>query len=103
MIGASQFTVQVSGKTIYLPDPYVLPVHNVPVVHVAIDLSATSIAERIAAEIRHRLEEIDLDNSRGVRRFHLARRSGLFTLARGRRSHPAARCSRCGTDQAFCC
>src|SRR6516165_10055412 len=26
VIGASQFTVQVSGKTIYLPDPYVLPV-----------------------------------------------------------------------------
>ena len=30
VIGASQFTVQVSGKTIYLPDPDVLPVHNVP-------------------------------------------------------------------------
>jgi ethanolamine utilization protein EutA len=35
VIGASQFTVQVSGKTIYLPDASVLPVHNVPVVHLA--------------------------------------------------------------------
>ncbi len=33
VIGASQFTVQVSGKTIYLQDGGVLPVHNVPVVH----------------------------------------------------------------------
>ena len=39
VIGASQFTVQVSGKTIYLPDPGVLPVHNVPVVHLEIDLT----------------------------------------------------------------
>src|SRR5262249_6398374 len=38
VIGASQFTVQVSGKTIYLPDPKVLPVHNVPVVRVGVDL-----------------------------------------------------------------
>ena len=34
VIGASQFTVQVSGKTIYPVRPRVLPVHNVPVVHV---------------------------------------------------------------------
>ena len=38
VIGASQFTVQVSGKTIYLPDASVLPVHNVPVVHLGQDL-----------------------------------------------------------------
>ena len=39
VIGASQFTVQVSGKTIYLPDAGVLPVHNIPVVHLGLDLS----------------------------------------------------------------
>ena len=38
VIGASQYTVQVSGKTIYLPDPGVLPVHGVPVVRVGLDL-----------------------------------------------------------------
>src|SRR5262245_23874145 len=39
VIGASQFTVQVSGKTIFLPNPSVLPVHNVPVVHAGLDLA----------------------------------------------------------------
>src|SRR5262249_44265206 len=39
VIGASQFTVQVSGKTIHLPDPDILPVHNVPVVHLTLDLA----------------------------------------------------------------
>ena len=35
VIGASQFTVQVSGKTIHLPNPGVLPVRNIPVLHLA--------------------------------------------------------------------
>ena len=41
VIGASQFTVQVSGKTIYLPKDQkgVLPVHNIPVVQIGMDLS----------------------------------------------------------------
>jgi len=65
VIGASQFTVQVTGKTIYLPDPYVLPVRNVPVVHVTIDAGHLD-RERIGAEIRGGLEEVDLDNVPGV-------------------------------------
>ena len=56
VIGASQFTVQVSGKTIYLPDASVLPVHNVPVVHLGqaldddidIDAVATAFTRRAA-------------------------------------------------------
>jgi ethanolamine utilization protein EutA (predicted chaperonin) len=59
VIGASQFTVQVSGKTIYLPDPYVLPVRNVPVVHIGIEAGSPDRA-RIAAQIRGGLDEIDL-------------------------------------------
>jgi ethanolamine utilization protein EutA len=73
VIGASQFTVQVSGKTIYLPDPYVLPVRNVPVVHVTMDgtMYGTMAAgpldrARIVAEIRTGLEEVDLDDVPGV-------------------------------------
>ncbi len=62
VIGASQFTVQVSGKTIYLPDPYVLPVRNVPVVHVTIEPDR----ERTIAEIRGGLEEFELDDLPGV-------------------------------------
>jgi ethanolamine utilization protein EutA len=59
VIGASQFTVQVSGKTIYLPDPYVLPVHNVPVVRVELDAATHIDPERLAAAIRAGLEEIE--------------------------------------------
>ena len=63
VIGASQFTVQVSGKTIYLPDPYVLPVHNVPVVRVALAAAGDIDPGRFAAAIRSGLEEIDLDRN----------------------------------------
>jgi ethanolamine utilization protein EutA len=66
VIGASQFTVQVSGKTIYLPDPYVLPVHNVPVVR--IDLGPGGIIEpqQLAVAIRAGVGEIDLDRTGSV-------------------------------------
>ncbi len=63
VIGASQFTVQVSGKTIYLPDPYVLPVHNVPVLLVRLDPAGEIDPERLAAAVRAGLEEIDLDHT----------------------------------------
>ena len=54
VIGASQFTVQVSGKTIYLPDAAVLPVHNVPVVHLGKKLTQRiEIDEIVAAFARH--------------------------------------------------
>jgi ethanolamine utilization protein EutA len=61
VIGASQFTVQVSGKTIHLPRPGVLPVHNVPVVHVALDLSGAIDGAAIAAAIGDGLARLDLD------------------------------------------
>ena len=60
VIGASQFTVQVSGKTIYLPDPYVLPAYNVPVLRVEID-PADGI-ERLADAVRGGLDEVDLEH-----------------------------------------
>jgi ethanolamine utilization protein EutA len=62
VIGASQFTVQVSGKTIYIPDPYVLPVHNVPVLRVALEPSDEHAAEHGIAAIRAGVEEIGLEN-----------------------------------------
>ncbi len=60
VIGASQYTVQVSGKTIYLPDSSVLPVHGVPVVRVAFNLSGEIDPQAIAAAIRRALERMDL-------------------------------------------
>jgi ethanolamine utilization protein EutA len=60
VIGASQFSVQVSGKTIYLPDARTLPVHNVPVVHVGLDLSAAIDSERMADAVRTGMAQLDL-------------------------------------------
>jgi ethanolamine utilization protein EutA len=51
VIGASQFTVQVSGKTIYLSDSSMLPLHNVPVLSPPLDLDKTIEIEEIAARI----------------------------------------------------
>ncbi|MFY9835739.1 MAG: ethanolamine ammonia-lyase reactivating factor EutA [Xanthobacteraceae bacterium] len=66
VIGASQFTVQVSGKTIYLPDPYVLPVRNVPVVRIALGSDGDIDRDRIAAVVRNGVEDIDFDNVPGA-------------------------------------
>lgn len=48
VIGASQFTVQVSGKTSYLSDATVLPVHNVPVIHLGHRLADIIDSDEIA-------------------------------------------------------
>jgi ethanolamine utilization protein EutA len=60
VIGASQFTVQVSGKTIFLPDPGVLPLHNVPVVHAGIDLAGAFDPAALTASIASSLARMDL-------------------------------------------
>jgi ethanolamine utilization protein EutA len=60
VIGASQFTVQVSGKTIFLPNPGVLPVHNVPVVHAGLDLTAEFDGAALTAAIGASLARMDL-------------------------------------------
>ena len=60
VIGASQFTVQVSGKTIHLPEADVLPLHNVPVVHAGVDLSGAFDPAALTAAIRASLARMDL-------------------------------------------
>jgi ethanolamine utilization protein EutA (predicted chaperonin) len=60
-IGASQFTVQVSGKTIHLPRTNVLPVHNVPVGHVGIDLSEHTDTAKLIDAIRASLTLLDIE------------------------------------------
>jgi ethanolamine utilization protein EutA len=65
VIGASQFTVQVSGKTIHLPDPGVLPVHNVPVVRLELGNSERLSAKRLSRVILDGVKRVDLNpNSR---------------------------------------
>jgi ethanolamine utilization protein EutA len=61
VIGASQFTVQVSGKTIYLSDQGTLPVHNIPVVHVHLDPSSGPDEDTLTSEIEAGLRRLDLD------------------------------------------
>jgi ethanolamine utilization protein EutA len=67
-IGASQYTVQVSGNTIFLPDPAVLPVRNLPVAAVR-DVEEPSGA-LVAGAVRRALERLDLEDGSG--RFALA-------------------------------
>lgn len=62
VIGASQFTVQVSGNTVAVSNPDGLPLRNIPVLFPAIDLStsfdAISVADAIrAAHLRTDLAE----------------------------------------------
>ncbi len=60
VIGASQFTVQVSGKTIYLPDPGVLPVHNVPVIHLGVELPERIDIAAVVGAFQHSCNLLDL-------------------------------------------
>ena len=65
VIGASQFTVQVSGKTIFADSLDFLPLRNVPVVHPNIDLSLEDIdVDIIAAEIVNacRMRDVNRDS-----------------------------------------
>lgn len=53
VIGASQYTVQVSGKTIHISDTSVLPVRNLPVVHLGVIDGEVADRDKIASAIRH--------------------------------------------------
>jgi ethanolamine utilization protein EutA len=59
VIGASQFTIQVSGKTIHLSDPSMLPVHGVPVMHVG--RTAEEQPEKLPDAIRQGFVGLDLE------------------------------------------
>jgi len=61
VIGASQFTVQVSGKTLHLTDPDVLPARNLPVIHLGQKLAENIDPEAIAAAFRSQAAMRDVD------------------------------------------
>ena len=61
VVGASQFSVQVSGNTIMISDEQVLPVRNVPVVNMRLDLSDAIEPGRVASEIANALQRNDID------------------------------------------
>ena len=64
VIGASQYTVQLSGETIFIPDSLTLPVRNLRVFVTSVDWQAP-VANRTAAAVRKTLAERD-EEVRGV-------------------------------------
>ena len=66
VIGAAQFTVQLSGKTIHLSPHARLPVRNVPVVFPALELDAPFSAATVASAVQGALKKLDLENDRPV-------------------------------------
>lgn len=63
VIGASQFTVQVSGKTMYRTGDRGLPSHNIPVVHLGKIVPEVIDVEKIAAAFRAGASRQDRDIS----------------------------------------
>ena len=62
VIGASQYTIQVSGGTIFVAPQSVLPLKNVPVVTPNLPLDDETLAvERISESVRTTLRRLDLD------------------------------------------
>ncbi len=61
VVGASQYTVQVSGSTIFLDPPDILPVRNIPVIAPDLNLSGEKIDEEVvSASINAALLRMDL-------------------------------------------
>ena len=61
VVGASQYTVQVSGSTIFVVPEDVLPLRNVPVITPGLPLESESLdQEQIAAAIVAALRRLDL-------------------------------------------
>src|SRR2546428_2539136 len=68
VIGASQYTIQVSGSTIFVAPQTVLPLKNVPVVTPSLPLEAETLAvEGICESVAAALRRLDLDGWRGAR------------------------------------
>jgi ethanolamine utilization protein EutA len=63
VIGASQYTIQVSGSTIFITPVDAVPVRNVPVIVPDIDLSGETVsADAVAEAIGIALNRLDLAN-----------------------------------------
>jgi ethanolamine utilization protein EutA len=63
VIGAAQYTTQVSGSTIFISPMEVLPLRNVPVIAPAFALTGDEIdAAAVAGEIEHVLRQLELSD-----------------------------------------
>jgi ethanolamine utilization protein EutA len=64
VVGASQYTIQVSGSTIYVAPQNILPLKNVPVLAPELALHHESLdGEQIAAAVRAALRRFDLEDT----------------------------------------
>ena len=64
VVGASQYTVQVSGGTIFVEPPGTLPLRNLPVITPRLPLQGNDLdADAIATEVRAALRRLDLHDS----------------------------------------
>jgi ethanolamine utilization protein EutA len=60
VVGASEYSVQVSGNTIYISDANVLPIKDLQVLHPEYVLKAPIDSEKLALAIRQRFVKFDL-------------------------------------------
>jgi ethanolamine utilization protein EutA len=60
VLGASQFSVQLSGNTVHVSDPTILPLRNLPVVYARLENSRTPTASDVAQAIRQGFIRLDL-------------------------------------------
>lgn len=63
VIGASQYTVQVSGSTIYFDPPDILPIRNVPVIAPEISIDDEIDSDIVSLQIKVALTQMNLANS----------------------------------------
>ena len=63
VIGASQYTVQVSGNTIYLSHPELLPLRNLQVVTPEFEQSETITSGEITSAVQKALQRFDISDS----------------------------------------
>ena len=61
VIGASQFSVQLSGKTIHIGRQSILPVHNIPVLSPVITMGPDMSEDSVAAEVCAALERTPVE------------------------------------------
>ncbi len=66
VIGASQFTVQVSGKTIHISERAALPLRNVPVVAPALELEDAIDVKQVARAVQSAIERCSADEEEAV-------------------------------------
>ncbi|MCF8563153.1 ethanolamine ammonia-lyase reactivating factor EutA [Alicyclobacillus tolerans] len=60
VVGASEYSVQVSGNTIYLSSQNVLPVRNIPVLHPPCNLHHDITPATVGEQIRRHFERFDM-------------------------------------------